>query len=247
VFDAVADYYDRARPSYPPGIYDALADAVDGLYGTRVVDVGAGTGIASRQLLARGARVVAIDKATQMIARARASAPTPACVVGDGNELPLGTSTVRLACFAQAWHWFDTALAAREVARVLECGGCWAAWWSHARADGEPWFDAYQDLLERRCPGYLRQRDTGNQPWSAEPIAATALFTPGQRHLVAWVRALTCERWMTEVRSKSYVGALDAEARDLLLADVLEIIAAQFPGGHMVVPYTTHMWIARRR
>lgn len=56
-FDSVADEYDSARPAYPDGVYEALGD-VDGLC---VLNVGAGTGIASRQLLERGAQVVAVD------------------------------------------------------------------------------------------------------------------------------------------------------------------------------------------
>jgi ubiquinone/menaquinone biosynthesis C-methylase UbiE len=46
-FDAVADAYEAARPSYPDGVFDALGP----LAGLRVLDVGAGTGIATRALL----------------------------------------------------------------------------------------------------------------------------------------------------------------------------------------------------
>ncbi len=41
-FGSVADLYDRARPSYPPALIDALL--ADG--GRTVLDVGCGTGIA---------------------------------------------------------------------------------------------------------------------------------------------------------------------------------------------------------
>lgn len=56
-FGTVADEYDNARPSYPAAVYESLGD-LDGLCS---LDVGAGTGIATRQLLERGARVVAVD------------------------------------------------------------------------------------------------------------------------------------------------------------------------------------------
>ncbi|GAA2407591.1 class I SAM-dependent methyltransferase [Nonomuraea africana] len=70
VFDRVADAYDAARPGYPDELFRALSE-VSGipLAGATVVDVGAGTGISSRALRARGARVVAVDPGREMLAR----------------------------------------------------------------------------------------------------------------------------------------------------------------------------------
>jgi SAM-dependent methyltransferase len=203
MFDPVADCYDRARPSYPNAIYDTLESEVGTLRGTAVVDVGAGTGIATRQLRARGARVVSIDMAEEMLRRANARSEPTAWVIGDGHRLPLRSGSVRLACFAQAWHWFDPSRAGAEVARVVGKGGFWAAWWSHARADGEPWFDRYQDVVEAPGPGCSRrQRDTGYHAWSDEPLAATGLFDQERLVVARWVRQLGCERWLTERRAR---------------------------------------------
>ena len=69
-FDAVADEYDAGRPSYPDGVYDGL----EPLAGRLVFEGGAGTGIATRALLQRGARVVPFDvasKARNMASRFR--------------------------------------------------------------------------------------------------------------------------------------------------------------------------------
>lgn len=82
-FEAVADEYDAARPSYPPGVYDSLA-RLDGL---RVLDVGAGTGIATRQLLARGASVIAVDQGREVLGRAVAKTPGLRAIVADGAAL----------------------------------------------------------------------------------------------------------------------------------------------------------------
>ncbi|MFC7718341.1 class I SAM-dependent methyltransferase [Nonomuraea recticatena] len=70
VFDRVADAYDAGRPGYPDELFRALSE-VSGvpLAGATVVDVGAGTGISSRALRARGARVVAVDPGREMLAR----------------------------------------------------------------------------------------------------------------------------------------------------------------------------------
>lgn len=246
IFDAVADEYHQARPTYPAGIYDVLEEELGGLTGARVLDIGAGTGIASRQLLDRGATVIALDLAEQMLRHALASSPTPAVVRADGAVIPLRRSCADLACFAQAWHWFDVASAAPELARVLIPGGVWAAWWSHPRADGEEWFDALQDLFESACPAFSRvHRDTGNRTWEDEPIAATGLFRPGRKVVVPWIRKVVCDDWLVEFRSASYVNALEPEPREELLTGAAAIISARFPHGLVELPSTTHIWVAR--
>jgi ubiquinone/menaquinone biosynthesis C-methylase UbiE len=246
MFDLVADYYNRSRPDYAPGIFDALEDVPGGLHRVLVADVGAGTGIASRQLLERGAKVIALDVAQEMLRQARESTPSPACILSDGNVLPLRSHSVQFVCFAQAWHWFDPLRAASEVFRVLAPGGRWAAWWSHAHADGEVWFDAYQDLMEKTCAVYLRRNpDAGSHSWSVEPIAATGLFGEGHKVIVPWIRHVSCEQWLVEERSEQCVEALDSASRAGLLDGVGAIINNQFPHHEMEVPYRTHMWIAQ--
>ena len=76
-FDHVVDPYDRARPGYPPGVFDEL----EPLEGRRVLDAGAGTGIATRALAARGAEVVALDVGVQLLTRTRLHSPDVAVVV----------------------------------------------------------------------------------------------------------------------------------------------------------------------
>jgi SAM-dependent methyltransferase len=156
-FEAVADEYDAARPSYPVEVFDALGP-LDGL---RVLDVGAGTGIATRALIARQAKVVAVDPGREVLRRATARTAGLAAVAGDGAVLPVRSGAIDLVCFAQAWHWLDESSRVAEAHRVLCPGGRWAGWWSHARADGDQWFDRYWAAIERACGGTHRdQRDT---------------------------------------------------------------------------------------
>jgi SAM-dependent methyltransferase len=243
-FDPVADDYDAGRPSYPDEFFEAVEEITGPLAGQLVLDGGAGTGIATRQLAGRGARVAGYDIAGRMLRRARARSPELSFVLADGNVLPFRDGCADLACFAQSWHWLDQDGACREVARVLRPGGHWAAWWNHAAADGEEWFAAYQDAKESACPLYHRSQ--ANADWSLEAIAQTGLFEPGTSIIVPWTRSLAAQDWITDERSKSYVNAVRPAERERLLADVTRIVGERFPDGHMTVPYCTRAWIARR-
>jgi ubiquinone/menaquinone biosynthesis C-methylase UbiE len=89
MFDALAEDYDAARPSYPDGLYQALEDVTGPLAGQLVLDGGAGTGIATRQLARRGARTVALDIGERMLRRAQARSPGSCFLLADGNAMPL--------------------------------------------------------------------------------------------------------------------------------------------------------------
>jgi SAM-dependent methyltransferase len=249
VFDAAAAEYDAARPSYPAGLFDEMETRTGSLAGKLVLDWGAGTGISSRQLAERGAAVASFDIGEEMLRRALARSPQSACILADGNRMPIAAGTVDLTTFAQSWHWFDPHLATAEVARVLKPGGYWAAWWNRAKADGEAWFDAYQDVLASSCPGYNWQhlRDEQMAPdWSNPVAAAAGQVEPAGIVVVRWTRQVRLSDWLTDERSKSYVIELEPALRQSVLDQVAAIFGEQFPDGQLVVPYITTLVLARK-
>jgi SAM-dependent methyltransferase len=105
-FGAVAELYDRHRPSYPEELIAALA----ALRPASVLDVGCGTGKASRQLTASGLDVLGVEIDAGMAAVARRS----------GVEVEVASfelwdergRTFDLIVSGQAWHWVDPAVGA---------------------------------------------------------------------------------------------------------------------------------------
>jgi SAM-dependent methyltransferase len=239
-FDRVAEEYAAGRPAHPDGIFDAL----EPLGGRTVLEGGAGTGIATRALLDRGARVVPFDIGATVLRKAVEQTRRLPAVVADGVRLPFRAQCADLVCFAQSWHWLRPASRVEEAARVLREGGRWAAWWSHARGDGEAWFDQYWDLIEETCPGVVRSRRDADE---SEELTGSGLFDVGDRLVVPWVRHVAIETWLLDDRSRSFVMALPEGRRDALVSGVRDLLHEQFPGGTVVVPYETWLWVATRR
>src|SRR3712207_9472293 len=71
IFDEDAERYDRARPGYPPALFDDLAALAGIGPGCRVLEIGCGTGQATVPLAERGCEVVAVELGPQMAAVAR--------------------------------------------------------------------------------------------------------------------------------------------------------------------------------
>ena len=248
VFDSAAREYDAARPSYPPALFDELERRTGPLTGRLTLDWGAGTGIASRQLAARGANVISLDIGEQMLRRALARSPQSRCILADGHRMPVRSGTADLVTFAQAWHWFDRRLATAEVAGVLKPGGHWAAWWNRASATGQPWFDRYEDVLSAACPGYTwrHRSDAELEPERADSVAFGQAVEPLGAVVVPWVRHVSSAAWMTDERSKSYIISLEPRVQASVLDQLAAIVAAEFAGGQMTVRYVTRLVLARK-
>ncbi len=244
LFDAAADEYDAARPAYPDLVYDLLESRTGPLRGKLVGDGGTGTGIVARQLLERGARVIGFDPGPGMLRHAARRLPRSLLVAAEAARMPFRTGCLELLCFGQSWHWVEQEAGAREAARVLQPGGCWAAWWNHPWADGEPWFERYCTLTAERCAGWSReQRDTD---WCASAIRGNRDFLTPERDDIEWERRVSVDDWLTDLRSHSHVIALSPTARDRLLEDIETVLRERF-AETMTVPYQTRVWLAQRR
>lgn len=109
-FDGAAAQYAAARPGYPAALFDAVEELAGlPLRDARTLDVGAGTGISTRRLHDRGARVVAVEPGPGMAAELRRSLPHVPLVRGDGNSLPFAGASADLITYAQSYHWTDRA------------------------------------------------------------------------------------------------------------------------------------------
>ncbi len=239
-FDSVVDEYDEGRPGYP----DALFEALGPLRGARVLEGGAGTGIATRALLDRGAAVTPFDLGPAVLARAVRRSPELAPVVADGAVLPFRDGCADLICYAQSWHWLASRSRCEESRRVLRSSGRWAAWWSHARADEEPWFDAYWSSIESVCRG--THRDQRDIDWGRD-VRDSGLFGEDRRVTVPWTRRTSIDLWLIDQASHSYVAALVEPERARLLRALAGILRDRFPDGTLEVPYETWLWTAEAR
>ena len=173
VFGQVADVYHRSRPGYP-------AEAVEWLVGNtprRVLDLGAGTGKLTAALVAAGHEVVAVEPSAQMLAILRTNVPDVDAREGRAEAIPVPDADVDAVVVAQAFHWFDHALAVPEIARVLRPGGRLALAWN-LRDTTAPWVaelsrvigSADANLAEVPPPSGLRVPISGYSRWRSSGI-----------------------------------------------------------------------------
>jgi SAM-dependent methyltransferase len=141
-FSAQAEAYDRLRPRYPEGLFDRLMDRAGLAPGAAVVEVGAGTGIATVPLAGRGLHVTAVEPAPELVAVARAKLGDRVEWVESRFEECTTLGPVALVAAFNAWHWVEPGRGMERAAQLLAPGGTLALVRTEVHQWGEDPFEA---------------------------------------------------------------------------------------------------------
>ncbi|AOR36548.1 methyltransferase [Streptomyces fodineus] len=186
-FDEDAELYDAARPGYPEQLYDDLAELAGVRSGSRVLEVGCGTGQATVPLAGGGCRITAVEAGPHMAAVARrnlARATAVEVVTAEFESWPLPKEPFDAVVSATAFHWIDPAVRMAKAADALRPGGALAVVRTqHVRGGTEEFFVEVQRCYERfdpETPPGLRLPVAGAVDGSdhAEEVARSGRFGP---------------------------------------------------------------------
>jgi SAM-dependent methyltransferase len=238
-FGADAARYDRARPSYPGELIEAIIAASPG---RDILDVGAGTGILARLFQEKGCRVLGVEPDSRMAELARQQGLQAEVVTFEDWD-PAGR-TFDAVVAGQAWHWVDPVSGAAKAAEALRPGGRLALFWNvfglgpemreafgevHKRADtGLPFNPWARPLLDSYLQGCER---------AAAGIAEAGGFGEPEQRRFEWDRVYTREEWLDVVPTVGGMSRVPADKLAALLDGLGEVIDAA--GGSFTMNYTT--------
>lgn len=238
VFGEAADLYNKVRPGYPAA---ALRWAL-GIPPTRVLDLGAGTGILTRALAGLGYECVAVEPDPRMRAvfqAGSAAAPVPV-LDGCAEHIPLADESCDAVAAAECWHWFRAEHAAREIARVLRPGGRLAVIWNF-RATAPAWANALTAILARY---------DGTGATDPPPPLLGSFFGPVHTRDFPHTLNQTPHGLVGLFRSHSFWLAADPHVREALEADLTRLTQThpQLRGrDEFPMPYRTVVHVADSR
>jgi SAM-dependent methyltransferase len=229
-FGPAADRYDEFRPSYPPA---ALIWAL-GTTPCRVVDLGAGTGILTRVLLALGHEVVPVEPDAAMRRRLAQATPGSEPLDGSAERIPLPDGAADAVVAGQAYHWFDTGKAHPEIARVLRGGGVFAPVWN-VRDESVAWVRGLSELLAER-PG-------GASDGRLEGADFGPLFGPVASKTFHHQVPMTADRLVALMSTRSYYLTATPQRQAEIANGIRELVGGM--AEPFALPYQTVIYRAR--
>jgi SAM-dependent methyltransferase len=240
-FSRAAAEYERSRPGYPPEAVTLLQAELGVGPGANVVDVAAGTGKLTRLLAATGATVTAIEPVSAMRDVLMDAVPGVEALDGTAEAMPLPAASADVVTAAQAFHWFDTARALEEIARVLRPGGGLALLFN-VRDESAGWLAEMGRIIQ------WHDRDIdhyGNVDWAGTVVASSDRFTPVEHRSFRWEQPMTVDLFVERVASISFIAAMSEDERRPYLERSRALVSGfDEPFG---LPYRTDVHWCRRR
>lgn len=248
-FDQVANVYRAARPDYPDALIDDVVSYADLRLDDKVLEVGCGTGQATKGFAKRGFPILATDPGPEMLRGARES------LTDFGNieflettfeALPVSRATFRLIIAAQSWHWVTPEVRFSKAAEMLSRDGVLAVFGHVPVGLPTPLLDQFKEI-------YLRQIGKWGPPpesWylPTGPFEGwfyqSRLFGPVEHKCYPWKWQHTTSSYTDYLRTRSDHRMMEPAKRGEVLGAIGKAIDDH--GGPFDVDYETHLYIARR-
>jgi SAM-dependent methyltransferase len=251
IFNEDPELYDRARPGYPPEVFADLQSLAELGPGSRMLEIGCGTGQATRPLAALGCDVVALDIGadTAAVARRRlADLPNVEVITTSFEDWPLLREPFDAVVSATAWHWVEPEVRLAKSARALRPGGWLAVISTHHVAGGtEDFFVEVQQCYERwdpeTEPGFRLPAADTVEP-GASDLDAGGGFGAAQIRRYEWDRPYRTQEYIDLLLTFSGHRAMEPSARAGLLDCVGQMIETRYGGG-IVRRYLTQLSVAQ--
>ncbi len=241
-FSERVDAYVAHRPGYPDALLDSLLETTGIGAGAFVADIGAGSGIFTRRLLARGLQVFAVEPNADMRGAAEAALgdePGFTSVAGRAESTGLADASVELVTAAQAFHWFANDAARVEFGRILEPGGRLALIWNR-RDLADSFQRAYDRLLRDFAVDY-----SANSHMRLAAVDLERFFAAGcmREFRFGHAQRLDFAGIVGRLRSASYCPPESSpEYRDLIVA-IERLFERHADGNNLDFVYETRLYV----
>ena len=238
-----------ARPDYPDTLIEDVLGFSQFPANGKILEIGCGTGIATKMFSEKGCRIVGLEPAPEMAALARKRIKRFArvnIIEKKFEEWNPGDERFDLVVSAQAFHWVRPEIGYRKAALLLKPSGKLALFWNLRRpfeADleneigriyqnyftGQPWFSTASQSLKAS----ILQRTAS--------IEASGFFGQVSLKQYRWEKKYTRLEYLNLLGSYADHHIMEENKKKLLFSKIAELLDRR--GGFIHVPYLTVLYL----
>jgi SAM-dependent methyltransferase len=249
-FDHAVLDYDASRPTYTKELYDDIFTyhSIDGK--SKVLEIGIGTGKATKPFLDTGAEVIAIEPGGNLAAFAKerfAKYRNITLLNITLQEYECLGDSFDLVYAATAFHWIPEDYGYKKVYELLKKGGCFARFAYHAGMDKTrpELVDEIQNLYKtyagwNKAPKEFGEEDAKKIAFIAEKYG----FIDIEYKLYHWTKDFTADEYMQLLRTYPDHMAIEPKEREKLFLGIAKAIEKH--GGIITIHYTADMQLGRK-
>ncbi|KAJ7582656.1 S-adenosyl-L-methionine-dependent methyltransferase [Mycena floridula] len=227
------ELYDRARPSYQPAALQHIRQAVKATTPLNIVELGAGTGIFTRALLAHPdwsssvKELRAVEPSQGMRQVFTESIKDERVSISEGTFVTTGIveGWADIVIVAQAFHWShpEYGRAAEELARILKPNGIAALIWNLEDRNAAKWVGQLRTRIEKH-EGDSPQFRLGLWRKTFDTDSYKQSFSPPEEKTWVYTLPTTADIAVERANSKSYITSLPEDVQTKVLDDVKAIV-----------------------
>jgi ubiquinone/menaquinone biosynthesis C-methylase UbiE len=250
-FDTIADLYRTVRPGYPEELFDALISATRIRPDSNLLEIGPGTGQATKSLAKRGFKIRAIELGSNLAEIARHELreyPNVTVVNGSFETVELDPGSFDLIYVATAFHWIEPEFKLTKPSKLLRGGGHLAVITSQHVSDesGDEFFLAsrpiYEKYREEEEDDYQLPNILDLKPQEVDGKLFRTVFFGVFPVAVRY----TAEEFVQLTSTFSETIAMEDSKRKEMLADIYELIKNKF-NGEISYQYAMALTVAKKK
>lgn len=209
-FSDRAENYAKYRPDYPQ---EAIASVISTIKSPIVAaDIGAGTGISSRQLAEKGVKVIAIEPNIEM-RNAAETHPLVEFKTGTAEATNLPDNSFNLVTCFQGFHWFNPEPTLAEFHRILKPSGRLAIVWNNRNKDDE-FTKEYSRILKQASQSHPAENEKRSR--SISSVEKSELFVKIDSGNFAHQQELDLSGLIGRALSASYIPKEGEKYKELV-------------------------------
>jgi SAM-dependent methyltransferase len=245
--------YEAARPGHAERVYQVLVERCGLAQGARVLEVGPGTGQATRRLLALGASpLLALEPDPALAAHLRESLGARVEIRETTLEdADLAVAAYDLAAAASSFHWVDEDIGLARIAAALRPGAWFAMWWTlFGDAEAPDAFISATSPLLEDLQSSPTAGEAGRPPYARDRDARVAAleragFEAIEHELLRWSASWDTDGIRALYGTFSPIARVEESRRAEILDEIARIAREDF-GGRVERTLVTSLYTARR-